>query len=89
MATSLKTPTAASALLHSKQSSTLKEELSLKYYSDDLVTGHIYAKHRDDDTTRIDLSHYISVIESILTFADRITDAVHRVLIHISMQNNL
>ncbi|XP_038907044.1 protein SIEVE ELEMENT OCCLUSION B-like [Benincasa hispida] len=79
MATSLKTPIiAASALLHAKQSSTLKEEISMKYYSDDLVTGHIYAKHRDDDTTRIDLPHYISVIESILTLADRITDAVHR-----------
>ena len=81
MATSLKTPIIpASALLQSKQTTTLKEELTMKYYSDDLVTGYIYAKHRDDDSTRIDLPRYISVIENILTLSDRITDAVLRVL---------
>lgn len=80
MATPHKAPTTAQpALLHSKQSTNPKEELTMRHYSDDLVTGHIYAKHRDDDTTKIDLPNYISVIESIITTADRITDTVHRV----------
>lgn len=81
MASSLKAPTTTPALqMHSKQSSTPKaDEMSMRHYSDDLVTGHIYAKHRDDDTAKIDLSNYISVIESIITTADRITDTVHRV----------
>ncbi|XP_038875883.1 protein SIEVE ELEMENT OCCLUSION B-like [Benincasa hispida] len=79
MAAPHKAPTTP-ALLHSKQSANPKdkEEMSMRHYSDDLVTGHIYAKHRDDDTTKIDLSNYISVIESIITTADRITDTVHR-----------
>ncbi|XP_022959050.1 protein SIEVE ELEMENT OCCLUSION B-like [Cucurbita moschata] len=77
MATSLKPPTVASALLKQPTAMT-KEESSMKYYSDDLVTGYIYDKHRDDDTTKIDLPHYISVIENIMTLADRITDAVLR-----------
>ena len=81
MATSLKAPIIPpSALIQSKQPPALKEELTMKYYSDDLVTGYIYAKHRDDDSTRIDLPHYITVIENILTLSDRITDAVLRVL---------
>ncbi|XP_023515202.1 protein SIEVE ELEMENT OCCLUSION B-like [Cucurbita pepo subsp. pepo] len=69
-----KTPTAAPALLHSAH----KEETSTRHYSDELVTGHIYAKHRDDDTTKIDLPSYISVIENILTTSHRITDNIHR-----------
>ena len=72
-----KTPTAAPALLHSAH----KEETSTRHYSDELVTGHIYAKHRDDDTTKIDLPSYISVIENILTTSHRITDNIHRVKI--------
>lgn len=85
MATPHKAPTApAPALLHSKQSTTTtKEELSTRHYSDEVVTSHIYAKHRDDDTAKIDLHNYISVIESIITTADRITDTVHRVRITI------
>lgn len=80
MATSHKPLTNAPALLHAKHSSTPKEEvMSMKHYSDDLVTGHIYAKHRDDDTTKIVLPSYLSVIESIITTADRISDNVHRV----------
>ncbi|CAK9329147.1 unnamed protein product [Citrullus colocynthis] len=79
MATPHKAPTTAQpALLHSKQSTNPKEELTMRHYSDDLVTGHIYAKHRDDDTTKIDLPNYILVIESIITTANRITDNVHR-----------
>ncbi|XP_023000471.1 protein SIEVE ELEMENT OCCLUSION B-like [Cucurbita maxima] len=69
-----KTPTAAPALLHSAH----KDEASTRHYSDELVTGHIYAKHRDDDTTKIDLPSYISVIENILTTSHRITDNIHR-----------
>ncbi|KAG7026205.1 Protein SIEVE ELEMENT OCCLUSION B [Cucurbita argyrosperma subsp. argyrosperma] len=69
-----KTPTAAPALLPSAH----KEETSTRHYSDQLVTGHIYAKHRDDDTTKIDLPSYISVIENILTTSHRITDNIHR-----------
>ena len=82
MATSLKAPSTAPMPLHSKQSTNPKEELSTRHYSDDLVTGHIYAKHRDDDTVKIDLPNYISVIENIIEIADQITDNVHRVKIH-------
>ncbi|KAG6574941.1 Protein SIEVE ELEMENT OCCLUSION B, partial [Cucurbita argyrosperma subsp. sororia] len=78
MATALKAPTTSHGLLHPKQSSTSKEEMSVRHYSDQLVTGHIYAQHRDDDSTKIDLPNYISVIESIITTADRITETVHR-----------
>ncbi|KGN61638.1 protein SIEVE ELEMENT OCCLUSION B [Cucumis sativus] len=78
MATSLKAPSTAPMPLHSKQSTNPKEELSTRHYSDDLVTGHIYAKHRDDDTVKIDLPNYISVIENIIEIADQITDNVHR-----------
>nr|AFN06074.1 sieve element occlusion protein 1 [Cucurbita maxima] len=79
MATTLKAPTgAAPSLLHSKHASTHKEEVGTKHFSDELVTGHIYAKHRDDDSTKIDLPSYISVIENIITTADQIIDTVHR-----------
>ncbi|XP_022138360.1 protein SIEVE ELEMENT OCCLUSION B-like [Momordica charantia] len=65
-------------LLHSKPATATKEELSLRNFSDEVVTGHIYTKHRDDDKTKIDVDNYISLVESIITVADRISESATR-----------
>ncbi|XP_022138395.1 protein SIEVE ELEMENT OCCLUSION B-like [Momordica charantia] len=57
-----------------------KEELSLRKLTDDVVAGHIYAKHRDDDDekTKIDVNNYISFLESTLANVDQISEAFSR-----------
>lgn len=74
-----KTPT--SSLLQSQLKTPSKEEVSLKHFTDEVVTGQIYVKHRDDDKTKIEVDNYVSLIENIMTIVGRITDAVSRVLI--------
>ncbi|XP_023006705.1 protein SIEVE ELEMENT OCCLUSION B-like [Cucurbita maxima] len=54
---------------------THKDELSLKNLSDDVVVGHIYSKHRDDDTVKIDVNNYISFLQSIFAYVDQIHEA--------------
>ncbi|XP_004150405.2 protein SIEVE ELEMENT OCCLUSION B [Cucumis sativus] len=67
------------SLVHPKLQN-LKEGLSLDHFSDDVVTNHIYTKHREDDRIRIDIDSYILLVESIIITADRITDSVSRVI---------
>ncbi|XP_022138379.1 protein SIEVE ELEMENT OCCLUSION B-like [Momordica charantia] len=57
-----------------------KEETSLEHFSDDVITDYIYTKHREDDKIKIDVDNYISLVESIIITADRITDSVSRVI---------
>ena len=58
---------------------THKDELSLKNLSDEVVAGHIYSKHRDDDTVKIDVNNYISFLESIFANVDQIHQASFQV----------
>lgn len=59
-----------------------KEELSLRKLTDDVVAGHIYAKHRDDgdEKTKIDVNNYISFLETTLANVDQISEAFSRVI---------
>lgn len=59
---------------------THKEELSLKNLSDDVVAGHIYSKHRDDDRVKIDVDNYISFLESVFSNVDQIKEAASQVI---------
>ncbi|CAK9329151.1 unnamed protein product [Citrullus colocynthis] len=54
---------------------THKEELGLKNLSDDIVAGHIYSKHHDDDRVKIDVDSYISFLESVFSNVDQINEA--------------
>lgn len=57
----------------------VKDGLRLEHFSDEVVTNHIYTKHREDDDIKIDIDSYILLVESIIITADRITDSVSRV----------
>ncbi|KGN61636.1 protein SIEVE ELEMENT OCCLUSION B [Cucumis sativus] len=54
---------------------THKEDLSLKNLSDEAVAGHIYSKHRDDDTIKIDVDNYISFLQSLFSNVQQINEA--------------
>ncbi|XP_004150407.1 protein SIEVE ELEMENT OCCLUSION B [Cucumis sativus] len=56
--------------------SATKDDQSLRHYSDEIVTSHIYTKHREDNRIKIDVDNYIALVESIITTADRITETV-------------
>lgn len=71
-----KNPT--TSLVHPKLQNP-KERLSLEHFSDDVVTNHVYTKHREDDKIKIDIDNYILLVESVIITADRITDSVSRV----------
>ncbi|KAL0551143.1 hypothetical protein IC582_010225 [Cucumis melo] len=56
--------------------SATKDDQSLRHYSDETVTSHIYTKHREDDRIKLDVDNYIALVESIIITADRITETV-------------
>ncbi|KAG6594041.1 Protein SIEVE ELEMENT OCCLUSION B, partial [Cucurbita argyrosperma subsp. sororia] len=64
------------SLHHPKLSTSIKDDQSVRHLSDNTVTGHIYTKHREDDSVKIDVDNYIALVESIITTADRITETV-------------
>ncbi|KAG6593861.1 Protein SIEVE ELEMENT OCCLUSION B, partial [Cucurbita argyrosperma subsp. sororia] len=64
------------SLHHPKLSTSTKDDQSVRHLSDNTVTGHIYTKHREDDSVKIDVDNYIALVESIITTADRITETV-------------
>lgn len=59
--------------------SATKDDQSLRHYSDETVTSHIYTKHREDDRIKLDVDNYIALVESIIITADRITETVSQV----------
>ena len=59
---------------------THKEDLSLKNLSDEAVAGHIYSKHRDDDTIKIDVDNYISFLQSVFSNVQQINEASSQVI---------
>lgn len=70
-------------LPHSKLQ-THKEELSLKNLSDDVVAGHIFPKHRDDDRVKIDVENYISFLDNLFANVDQIINEAASHVIHFS-----
>ncbi|KAG7026202.1 Protein SIEVE ELEMENT OCCLUSION B, partial [Cucurbita argyrosperma subsp. argyrosperma] len=64
------------SLHHPKLSTSTKDDQSIRHLSDETVIGHIYTKHREDDSVKIDVDNYLALVESIITTGDRITETV-------------
>ena len=59
-----------------------KEQTNLKHLSDDVIMNHLFTKHGDDETIKIDLNDYISFIENVIKSSDQISAASHWVRYH-------